>query len=375
MIDFLRALAAIRRRPSDVRPRRRAWRRVRERCSRAAAACILVTGHYGNWEIGSLLIRRALDLPLTVVAMAEADPDVNRIRREIRERLGAETIEVRQSLDTALQIRGASPTTASSRCSIDRHYRPRPGRGHDVRAAGVVPADAAADGVRQRRAGAALLHRAHRPGPLHAVHVWRADLRRHRSAARRGDRARRAAGRGRHRRPACARIRNTGITSTATGTRSATSTTGSPDAATWIPYRTRRSAGSSWRFGPGGDAIDPGRRVAAAVLGALAPDVDARAHAVRLGRYLRSTRSGRTHRRQRCLRAPDRGRRPPLRTRAVLHGSASCARGSERSSHVLLDLLSSARLRPLWPMIDRSISLRLVAMADPWLLALCASGR
>ena len=43
-------------------------------------------------------------------------------------------------------------------------------------------------------------------------------------------------------------------------------------------------------------------------------------------------------------------------------------------SHVLLDLLSSARLRPLWPVIDTVISLPAVAMADPWLLALCASG-
>ena len=52
-----------------------------------------------------MLIRAGLQLPLTIVAMAEPSPTVNRIRREIREKLGAETIEVRQSLDTPLQIR------------------------------------------------------------------------------------------------------------------------------------------------------------------------------------------------------------------------------------------------------------------------------
>lgn len=66
---------------------------------------ILVTGHYGNWEIGSIFVRRVLGLPLTVVTMAEASADVNRIRREIRSRLDADTIEVRKSFDTALRIR------------------------------------------------------------------------------------------------------------------------------------------------------------------------------------------------------------------------------------------------------------------------------
>ncbi len=44
------------------------------------------------------------------------------------------------------------------------------------------------------------------------------------------------------------------------------------------------------------------------------------------------------------------------------------------ASHVLLDLLSSARLRPLWPFVDTVVSVPLVAMADPWLFALCVSG-
>jgi KDO2-lipid IV(A) lauroyltransferase len=65
---------------------------------------ILVSGHYGNWEIGSLAMRKRFDMPLTVLAMPEASEEVTRIRREIRAALGVETIEVGQSLDTPLKI-------------------------------------------------------------------------------------------------------------------------------------------------------------------------------------------------------------------------------------------------------------------------------
>jgi len=66
---------------------------------------ILVTGHYGNWEAGGVFLRRIVNLPLTILAMTEPSAEVNRLRREIRDRLGVESIEVRKSLDTALQIR------------------------------------------------------------------------------------------------------------------------------------------------------------------------------------------------------------------------------------------------------------------------------
>jgi len=65
---------------------------------------ILVTGHVGNWEAGGVVMR-ALGVPLTVVAMAEPDPHVNAYRRRIRESLGIDTVEVRQSIDTPLLIR------------------------------------------------------------------------------------------------------------------------------------------------------------------------------------------------------------------------------------------------------------------------------
>ena len=82
---------------------------------------ILVTGHFGNWEIGSVLMSRVLHLPLTIVAMAEASAEVNRMRREIRDRLGVETIEVRQSLDTALQIRRRLSDNGIVAMLMDRH--------------------------------------------------------------------------------------------------------------------------------------------------------------------------------------------------------------------------------------------------------------
>ena len=66
---------------------------------------ILVSGHYGNWEVGAVFIRRIVKIPFAIIAMAEDNPTVNRLRREIRAAVGADTIEVGQSLETALQIR------------------------------------------------------------------------------------------------------------------------------------------------------------------------------------------------------------------------------------------------------------------------------
>ena len=81
---------------------------------------LLVTGHYGNWEVGSALMR-ALNLPLTVIAMPEADLGVNDMRRAIRDRLGTDTLEVRQSMDTALQIRRRLHEGRSVALLMDRH--------------------------------------------------------------------------------------------------------------------------------------------------------------------------------------------------------------------------------------------------------------
>lgn len=121
-IDFLRALAAPSRDPHHLFDILDEHLQVFETLLARGRGIVLITGHYGNWEVGSLLIRSALDLPLTIVAMAEADPTVNRIRLEIREKLGAETIEVRQSLDTALQIRRCLAANRIVAMLVDRHF-------------------------------------------------------------------------------------------------------------------------------------------------------------------------------------------------------------------------------------------------------------
>jgi KDO2-lipid IV(A) lauroyltransferase len=121
-IDFLRALRAQPAEAETLFDVARPYMAMFQELSTHGRGVILVTGHYGNWEIGSLLVRRALRLPLTIVAMAEASPEVNRIRREIRERLGADTLEVRQSFDTALQIRRRLTGNHIVAMLIDRHY-------------------------------------------------------------------------------------------------------------------------------------------------------------------------------------------------------------------------------------------------------------
>lgn len=81
---------------------------------------ILVTGHFGNWEIGGALMR-ALNLPMTIVAMREASEEINDLRVGFRQRFGADTIEVRQSMDTALQIRRRLAENRIVAMLMDRH--------------------------------------------------------------------------------------------------------------------------------------------------------------------------------------------------------------------------------------------------------------
>lgn len=120
-VDFLRALA------QPLARAREHFEATPELLARFEAlraegrGIILVTAHFGNWEMGSVAIR-ALDYPLTVLAMAEASPAVNRIRREMRERLGVETLEVRQSIDTALRVRRALSDNGILALLADRHF-------------------------------------------------------------------------------------------------------------------------------------------------------------------------------------------------------------------------------------------------------------
>src|SRR5438552_627558 len=66
---------------------------------------IVVGGHFGNWELGGVVLRRLRNVPLTVVGRPEPSPIVGQIRQRMRESLGIETIEIGQALDTAFRIR------------------------------------------------------------------------------------------------------------------------------------------------------------------------------------------------------------------------------------------------------------------------------
>jgi lauroyl/myristoyl acyltransferase len=102
--DFLRAVGL----PNDLRRRFFEFEDQQLRLIQSLLArkrgILLVAGHYGNWEIGSVLLH-VFDLPLTIVAKEEDSAEVTRRRREIRDSLGVDTIYVRQSMETPLQIR------------------------------------------------------------------------------------------------------------------------------------------------------------------------------------------------------------------------------------------------------------------------------
>jgi KDO2-lipid IV(A) lauroyltransferase len=120
-IDFLRALSASpdqTQRLFDLKPESAA---IFERVLGDGRGALLVAGHFGNWEIGGILMGRVLKLPLTIVAMPEADPEVQRMRNQTRAAMGVETLEVRQSLGTALQIRHTLGDNRVVALLVDRH--------------------------------------------------------------------------------------------------------------------------------------------------------------------------------------------------------------------------------------------------------------
>ena len=264
---------------------------------------------------------------------------------------------------------GGQPDRRHARRSA---LRQGPRGGHAVRASGVAASNAAADGARERRAAASLLHRAHRPGPVQGPARHAHLCRRATSRATRRSRPRRS------RWPTpwplrFASIPSSGTTSTDTGTRSATITAGSPDAgARWIlvsargvwPHAHRRRYLDTQLNGPLRACV------VAAALGSLAPDLDAALMPFGWDRYLRAHEIG-THTIVGTLACA-------LLTAAAVPSSArpasywwlTLSAWIGAASHVLLDLVSGARLRPGWPLIDTPSVCPLVAMADPWLLAL-----
>ena len=110
--------------------------------------------------------------------------------------------------------------------------------------------------------------------------------------------------------------------------------------------------------------------VVAAALGSLAPDLDAALMPFGWDRYLRAHEVG-THTIVGTLAcAPVTAAAVRFFSRPGSYWRLTLSAWIGAASHVLLDLVSGARLRPGWPLIDTAVSVPLVAMADPWLLAL-----
>lgn len=113
---------------------------------------------------------------------------------------------------------------------------------------------------------------------------------------------------------------------------------------------------------------------AAAMLGALSPDIDVLAVSQGWDVYLRIHEVG-THS---ILGAAIVGSSAGTLVYA-LHSGARCtalvaAGAAGALSHITFDIVSGAKIRLGWPLLDGRASVPLVAMADPWLIAICAAG-
>jgi KDO2-lipid IV(A) lauroyltransferase len=82
---------------------------------------LIVGAHFGNWELGGVALRLLRALPLTVVGKSEASPVVGSIRRQMRESLGIETLEIGQTMETALRIRRLLAANGLVAMLLDRH--------------------------------------------------------------------------------------------------------------------------------------------------------------------------------------------------------------------------------------------------------------
>ena len=125
---------------------------------------------------------------------------------------------------------------------------------------------------------------------------------------------------------------------------------------------------------------------AAAMLGALSPDVDGAIAFAGWDRYVRAHQFG-THSiagafaaaaaaaalvaaiARGLRRRRGRGAAPPPRFTTLLAAAAAGA-----MSHIALDLVSGARIAIAWPVVSGRVSLPLVAMADPWFVAISVGG-
>ena len=113
---------------------------------------------------------------------------------------------------------------------------------------------------------------------------------------------------------------------------------------------------------------------AASILGALSPDVDFVLMPMGWDIYLRAHEIG-THSVIGLI-VTGLGSAGIVRAfvRESRYGALAAAAVAGAASHVAADIVSGARLRPAWPFLDAIVSVPLVAMADPWPIAILLAG-
>ncbi len=67
---------------------------------------LLVSAHFGNWEMGAVSLRAHGFVP-AVLGQPELDPRVHEMRLAVRKQLGVESIDIGSSMATSLRVRAA----------------------------------------------------------------------------------------------------------------------------------------------------------------------------------------------------------------------------------------------------------------------------
>jgi membrane-bound metal-dependent hydrolase YbcI (DUF457 family) len=114
--------------------------------------------------------------------------------------------------------------------------------------------------------------------------------------------------------------------------------------------------------------------VAAAVLGALSPDIDVLAVSKGWDVYLRVHEIGTHSIIGSIILGSAAGTLVYLLKRGAGYLALVLAGSAGALSHIAFDIVSGASIRLGWPFLQTRVSLPLVAMADPWLIAICGMG-
>jgi membrane-bound metal-dependent hydrolase YbcI (DUF457 family) len=123
----------------------------------------------------------------------------------------------------------------------------------------------------------------------------------------------------------------------------------------------------------------PPRGVAwAAVLGALSPDIDSLVAFSGWDRYVRVHEAG-THSAagalaMAALTAAVVGGIVRLRGGTTKFATLFAAASAGAFSHLILDIACGGRVEAAWPLLRGRVTMPLVAMADPWFIAICVAG-